>query len=298
MASLKEIRERIGSIKSTQQITKAMKMVSAAKLRRVQQWIFNARPYANEIDRLLAYLVTRTKREVHPLMKDIENHSIKNIIVIVVTADKGLCGSFNHNIIREAENFLNRNKDKNISIICIGKKVRDYFQKRISKVKHKAHPNILEEFIGFFNELRYDYTSKIMNIVVRDFLDGKCDQVIAIYNEFKSAIQHRIVVRQLLPLQEVPKEDKVKNILIPYLFEPEPKILIDELVRKHLDVQIWRILLESSAAEQGARMTAMDSATDNAEEMIRNLNLQFNRKRQSDITRQIIEVASGAEAIR
>ena len=137
MASLKEIRERIGSIKSTQQITKAMKMVAAAKLRKTQQWILNARPYAKEIDQLLAYLVTRTKRETHPLMKDLETDKIKNIIVIVVTADKGFCGSFNHNILKEADSFLQRNENKNISLICIGKKSRDYFQKKILRQEQK-----------------------------------------------------------------------------------------------------------------------------------------------------------------
>ncbi|MCK4358390.1 MAG: ATP synthase F1 subunit gamma, partial [Candidatus Cloacimonetes bacterium] len=212
---------------------------------------------------------------------------VKSIAIIVVTADKGLCGAFNINIIKNVEQVIKKYKKKNIELICVGKKGRDYFKKRGYIIR--------EEYINFFNRLKFDYTRDVMNLVTSSFLKGKYEQVLIIYNEFKSAIQQNIVEKQLLPLVELKETDD--KFLASYLYEPEAITLLEDLIKKHLDVQIWRVLLESSSAEQGARMTAMDAATDNADEMIKELTLDYHRKRQDNITKEIIEVSSASEAL-
>lgn len=287
MSNLKEIKQRIDSVTSTRQVTSAMKMVSAAKLQKAQQWILNARPYSDELDRILLSLATRTRKDIHPLLRQIKQENVKSIAIIIVTADKGLCGAFNINIIKKAEQVIKKYKKKNIELICAGKKGGDYFKKR--------GYIIIEEYINFFNRLRFDYTRDVMNLVTSSFLKGKYEQVLIIYNEFKSAIQQNIVEKQLLPLVELKETDD--KFLASYLYEPEAIILLEDLIKKHLDVQIWRVLLESSSAEQGARMTAMDAATDNADEMIKELTLDYHRKRQDNITKEIIEVSSASEAL-
>lgn len=287
MPSLKEIKQRINSVTSTRQVTSAMKMVSAAKLQKTQQWILNARPYSDELDKILLSLASRTLRDEHPLLKKIDEKDVKSVAIIVVTADKGLCGAFNMNIIRKAEEVIRKNKGKKIELICVGKKGKKYFEK-------KGH-TIREEYINFFNKLEFEHSRDIMNIVTTSFLKGKYDKTIIIFNEFKSAIQQNIVEKQLLPLSEFEESDE--KFLASYLFEPEESKLLDELIKKHLDVQIWRVLLESSSAEQGARMIAMDAATDSAGEMIADLTLEYNHKRQDNITKEIIEVSSAAEAL-
>lgn len=287
MPNLKEIKQRIDSVTSTRQVTSAMKMVSAAKLQKAQQWILNARPYSDELIKILLSLATRTRRDIHPLLRQIKQENVKSIAIIVATADKGLCGAFNINIIKKAEQVITKYKKKNIELICAGKKGRDYFKKRGYIIR--------EEYINFFNRLRFDYTRDVVNLVTSSFLKGKYEQVLIIYNEFKSAIQQNIVEKQLLPLAELKETDD--KFLASYLFEPEAITLLEDLIKKHLDVQIWRVLLESSSAEQGARMTAMDAATDNADEMIKELTLDYHRKRQDNITKEIIEVSSASEAL-
>ena len=287
MANLKEIKQRIGSVTNTRQVTSAMKMVSAAKLQKAQQWIINARPYSDELDSILLSLATRTRRDIHPLLKQINKENVKSIAIIVITADKGLCGAFNINIIKKTEQVIKKYKRNNIELICVGKKGRDYFKKRGYIIR--------DEYINFFNRLKFDYTRDVMNLVTSSFLDGKYDQVLMVYNEFKSAIQQNIVEKQLLPLDEL--EETEDKFLASYLFEPEAITLLEDLIKKHLDVQIWRVLLESSSAEQGARMTAMDAATDNADEMIKELTLDYHRKRQGNITKEIIEVSSASESL-
>ncbi len=287
MPNLKEIKQRIDSVTSTRQVTSAMKMVSAAKLQKAQQWILNARPYSDELDRILLSLATRTRKDIHPLLRQIKQENVKSIAIIVVTADKGLCGAFNINIIKNVEQVIKKYKKKNIELICVGKKGRDYFKKRGYIIR--------EEYINFFNRLKFDYTRDVMNLVTSSFLKGKYEQVLIIYNEFKSAIQQNIVEKQLLPLVELKETDD--KFLASYLYEPEAITLLEDLIKKHLDVQIWRVLLESSSAEQGARMTAMDAATDNADEMIKELTLDYHRKRQDNITKEIIEVSSASEAL-
>lgn len=287
MPSLKTIRQKIESIKSTRQVTSAMKMVSAAKLQRAQQAILNARPYADELDEILLSLVSRTPDDIHPLLRRVSPEEIKSIGLIVVTADKGLCGAFNLNIIKAAESIIQKYKDKKIELICVGKKGWKHFS--------KAGYPIREKYLEFFDKLEFHHSSDIMKLMVSSFLAREYDKIIIVYNEFKSALQQRIVERQLLPFETQETEEKP---LPPYILEPDSVTLLEELIKKHLDVQIWRILLESSSAEQGARMTAMDSATDNADELIEELTISYNRKRQENITTAIIEVASAAEAMK
>ena len=262
-------------------------MVSAAKLQKAQQWILNARPYSDELDKILLSLATRTRRDIHPLLREADPEDVKSIAIIVVTADKGLCGAFNMNIIKKAEQVIKNHKNKNIELICVGKKGGTYFKKRGHTVR--------EEYIDFFNKLKFDHSRDIMNLVTSSFLEGRYDQILIVYNEFKSAIQQNVVEKQLLPLHELEKTDD--KFLASYLFEPEETALLEELIKKHLDVQIWRVLLESSSAEQGARMAAMDAATDNADEMIKDLTLEYHHKRQDKITKEIIEVSSAAEVL-
>jgi len=288
MSSLKEIKQRIESVKSTRQITSAMKMVSAAKLQKAQQRIVNARPYSNELDEILLSLATRTQREVHPLLRKVEPEDVKTVAIVVVTADKGLCGAFNMNIIKKSEMVIKQYNNKNVELICVGRKGRNYFKNKGFKIR--------EEYIDFFNKLKFDHSRDVMNIISSYFLQGKYDKVVIVYNEFKSAIQQNVIEKQLLPLEDL--EEPQDKYLSSFLFEPEPYKLLEELIKKHLDVQIWRVLLESSSAEQGARMTAMDAATDNADEMIKDLTLEYHHKRQDKITKEIIEVASTAEGMK
>ncbi len=283
MANIRDIKTRIKSVKSTKQITNAMKMVASSKLRKAQSNIVNARPYANYIIEILRTLKFKNRQSQHPLLDDEKADKGKKAI-IVVTADKGLCGAFNTMIIRKAMDYIKENPDADI--ICLGKKGRDYIKKRSDK--------IIWDYIDLFNEMDFSVSTEVGDFVLDLFLQKGYGKVEVIYNEFKSAIQHNIVMKQLLPVQPVEGEDIPS---LDYIYEPDEDSLIEELGRKYVHVDIWRIMLESSAAEQGARMTAMDSATENAAEMIGLLTLHYNRARQATITKEIIEIASGAEAI-
>ncbi len=287
MANLKDLKERIDSVISTRQVTNAMKMVSAAKLQKAQQRILKARPYSDELNTFLCSLATRNRRQLHPLLAEVDESAVKNIGLIVVTADKGLCGAFNMNIIRKAEDYLEHHHDKNVELICVGKKCRDYFSHT------KAY--IEAEYIDLFNKLEFYHSRDIMELVTDKFAERKYDKVLIVYNEFKSVIQQNIILKQLLPIIGI--EEQEENKYTAYMFEPSPEELLDKLIRNHLDVQIWRVLLESSSAEQGARMAAMDAATDSADEMIKDLTLEYHHLRQSKITTEIIEVCSGAEGL-
>lgn len=283
MANIRDIKTRIKSVKSTKQITNAMKMVASSKLRKAQKSILNARPYADYINEILRILKYKNKQSQHPLLKEVEQSNIKSAI-IVVTADKGLCGSFNTNIIRQAMQYIKENPDTDI--ICLGKKGRDYIKKRSDK--------IIRDYTDLFNEMDFTISTEVGDFLLDLFLQEGYGKIEVIYNEFKSAIQHNIVMKQLLPVQPVELEEVSS---LDYIYEPDENTIIEELGRKYVHVDIWRIMLESSAAEQGARMTAMDSATENAAEMIQMLTLNYNRVRQAAITTEIIEIASGAEAI-
>ena len=293
MATLRDIKRRIVSVKNTQQITKAMKMVAAAKLRRAQENIINARPYARKIAGVLSDLISQLNGEVlNPLLLPRE---IKNVAVIVVTSDRGLCGSFNMSIIREAANLIHgKFKDfysqGNLQLWCIGKKGLDYFSRR--------DYTLVGKYPGVFGSLNFLTASSIMKGIVSAFLENKIDEVVIVYNEFKSVIQQQVVTEQLLPITEIEKPKLPSIQFLDFIYEPDKTAIIDELMPKHLNSQMWRILQESYAAELGARMTAMDMATENAKELIKNLQLKFNKERQSAITKEILEIVSGANALK
>ena len=281
MPALIDIRRRIRSVKSTQQITKAMKMVSAAKLRRAQDAMFSARPYARKMMEVLNSLASRAEPNLHPLLEE-RGHA--KVLLVVVTADKGLCGAFNANIIRTARRFLEERAAQDLSLNLVGRKGRDFFRRRQIAVR--------SEHVGVFQALRYPTAQAIARELMTDFTEGKVDRVFLLYNEFKSVIQQRIVVEQLLPIE--------RNVLDPqeprldYLYEPGPAGIFASILPRHVEIQVWRALLESAAAEHGARMASMDAASNNAGEMIGKLTLYMNKVRQAAITKEIIEVVSGA----
>lgn len=281
MATLKEIKLRIESVKNTKQITNAMKMVATSKLRRAQENILQARPYADYINDMLKTLKLKNTTTSHPLLTDISGEG--KTALIIVTSDRGLCGSFNSQIIRKAQSHIK--KHSNVDIICIGKKGYDFFKTHSKKV--------IDSYINLFNEMDFSISKDVAEKILNLYLQEDYIRIDVLYNEFKSAIQQDIIVKQLLPIIPIESENVSK---LDFLYEPDEDTIIEELGRKYIHVDIWRIMLESSAAEQGARMTAMDSATDNAADMIDNLTLFYNRARQAVITKEIIEIASGAEA--
>ena len=285
MATLREIRRRINSISSTQQITRAMKMVAAAKLRKAQEQIFAARPYAYKIDEMIRHLITQLESVENPLLAI---RPPQRITLVVVTSDRGLCGSFNSNIIKRTLLQINEHRDKEVSLICIGRKGYDFFRKRNYSIEN--------HYINIFNQLEYPLAQEITAYLAQQYSQQKTDMVEVVYNEFKNAIQQTIIVEKYLPLTTEEFSGEMKSV--DYIFEPDKMILLDSLLPKHLNLQSWRILLESNTAEQGARMTAMESATDNAGELISDLTLHYNKARQANITREISEIVGGAEALK
>ena len=290
MATLRDIKLRIKGVKSTQQITKAMKMVAAAKLRRATESILNARPYAKKISVLLSHLVNEDDKQSNPLFAE---RDIKNVAVIVVTADRGLCGAFNTNILKEATRYVEeeiRQKGLEHQLYCLGKKGSDYFGRR--------NYNVAASYPGIFSQINYSVAQKLVDEIIPKYLDGTIDKVIIIFNEFKSIIQQKIVVEQFLPITSGEEKEKDKHEVANYIYEPDQKAIFNYLIPKHLKGQMWRVLLESNASEFAARMTAMDNATTNAKELIRSLSLTYNSKRQAAITTEILEIVSGANALK
>ena len=285
MATLREIRRRINSIKSTQQITRAMKMVAAAKLRKAQESILAARPYARKIDEMIRHLIAQPELSGIPLLAV---RPPQRVTLVVVTGDRGLCGSFNSNIIKKVLQQIDLHRDKEVSLICIGKKGFDFFRKRNYQIDTK--------YIQIFNQLEYLHAQQITDYIVQQYIAQKTDLVEIVYNEFKNAVQQYAVVEKYLPLTAEEFEGELKNVI--YLYEPDQLSLLNALLPKHLNLQTWRILLESNAAEQGARMTAMENATDNAGELIDELTLHYNKTRQAAITKEISEIVGGAEALK
>jgi F-type H+-transporting ATPase subunit gamma len=284
MPALIDIRRRIRSVKSTQQITKAMKMVSAAKLRRAQEAMFAARPYARKMMEVLNSLASRANSDAHPLLED---RGRDKVLLVVITADKGLCGAFNANIIRTASRFLaERAEPDAVELTLVGRRARDFFRRRALRVR--------SEHVGIFSALRYATARKIAQELIEAFTKGEADQVYLVYNEFKSVIQQRLVIDRVLPIER--HAIRPQDPALDYLYEPSPGAIFAEILPKHVEVQVWRALLESAAAEHGARMTAMDAASNNAAEMIDRLTLYMNKVRQAAITKEIIEVVSGAGA--
>jgi len=290
MATLRDIKNRIKGVQSTQQITKAMKMVAAAKLRRAQENIINARPYARKIAEILSHLVTEEDVVSNPF---IFQREVKNVAIVIVTADRGLCGAFNTNIIRETASIIGNEYSRGSAaphLFCIGKKGFEFFSKRDYDVSSKK--------IGLFSSLSYQHALDITNELIEFYLNGTFDKIIIVYNEFKSIIQQRIVKEQFLPIPiQKDSEEELKK-QPNYIFEPDQKAIFNYLLPKHLKAQMWRILLESNAAELGAKMTAMDNATTNAKELIRTLQIKYNKERQAAITKEILEIVSGANALK
>ena len=289
MPSLIDLRRRIRAVKNTQQITKAMKMVAASKLRRAQERMTSARPYARQMHRVLASLATRVDPAAHPLLAIRELTPASTTLLIIVTADKGLCGSFNTNIIKAAGAFLVDSPNP-CTLGLVGRKGRDFFVRRGF--------NVFFERIGIFQKLKFDDARSIAMTAIEAFVSGTADQVILAYNEFKSVISQRVVIEPLLPIPraEVEAEGEAAP-LVDYLYEPSPQAIFDDLLPRHVEVQVYRALLESNAAFFAAQMTAMDTATKNSSEMINSLTLYMNKVRQAAITREIIEVVSGAASL-
>jgi F-type H+-transporting ATPase subunit gamma len=289
MPSLIDLRRRIRAVKNTQQITKAMKMVAASKLRRAQERMMSARPYAQQMQRVLGSVASRVDPSTHPLLAIRDLTPSSKTLVIVVTADKGLCGSFNTNIIKAAAGYVTESAQV-CTLGLVGRKGRDFFGRRGFAV--------FFEQVGIFQKLRFEDARSIAQTAIDAFTSGEVDRVILAYNEFKSVMTQRVVIDRLLP---IPREDmdatQAAAPAIDYLYEPSPQAIFDELLPRYVEVQVYRSLLESNAAFFAAQMTAMDTATKNSAEMISNLTLYMNKVRQAAITREIIEVVSGAEAL-
>ena len=304
MPSLIDLRRRIRAVKNTQQITKAMKMVAASKLRRAQERMMSARPFAQQMQRVLANVAARVDPDAHPLLTVRELRPDSRTLVIVVTADKGLCGSFNTNIIKAGGQFVVESPQP-CTLGLVGRKGRDFFGRRSF--------DAMFEQIGIFQKLSYAHAEAIARAAVDAFLGGEVDRVVLIYNEFRSVMSQRVVIDQLLPIpraavdgdpasvprepQGGPGEGHAGVNQADYLFEPSPEAIFNQLLPRYIEGQIFRALLESNAAFFAAQMTAMDTATKNSAEMISALTLYMNKVRQAAITREIIEVVSGAQAL-
>lgn len=284
MAKTQDLKRRIRSIRNTMQLTRAMKMVSAAKLRRAQDRILAARPYSLAIRRLLGSLVARADPELHPLL--MPHASDRRVGLVVITADKGLCGAFNAGIVRLAQSFAReRLEGRELSLVAVGKKGRDHFARRMT---------LSRTWIDVFRAVDFATAKEIAHELMRAYLDDELDEIHLVYNEFKSAIQARPTVQRLLPIEALrPEHDTTEE----YLYEPSPEALFAQLLPHYVETQVYHALLESAAAEHAARMAAMDSATKNAGELIESLTLTMNRVRQASITTEIIEVVSGAQAL-
>lgn len=288
MASLKDIKKRIGSVKNTQQITKAMKMVSAAKLRRAQDAAVSARPYAEKLHQVLTNLACREEGDAHPFLVE---RGTDRALVVLMTADRGLCGGFNANVSKAAEKFIRQNeKDYTaIDLMIIGRKGREFLKSRLGESIIKTHENIA-------NDLNYKTASLIGQEIVTSFEEETYDAVYLVYNAFQSAITQVVTFEQMLPIQ--PDSDSAVEDTTDYIYEPNRSEVLSQILPKMIEVQIFRGLLESNASEHGARMAAMDSASRNASEMIDKLTLQYNRARQAAITKELMEIISGAESVK
>lgn len=291
MSSLRDIKKRIKTVKNTQKITSAMKLVAASKLRKAQDAITSQRPYAVELGAMLRRVASRTEHgdadtAAHPLLAV---HEPRRVLVVVVTSDRGLCGAFNANIIRRAERFLKSNAEKYdaLEVATIGRKGADHFQKSSVADSVQDHP-------GVFENLTFSQAREIADEISKRYVESDLDAVFVLYNEFKSAISQEVIVDRLLP---VVQDELPEGPAVDYDYEPSQRAVLDELVPRYVTSVLWRALLESSASEHGARMTAMDSASRNAKELTESLTLQYNRARQAAITMELMDIVGGAEAL-
>jgi len=285
VATLRQLRTRVGSITNIQRVTNAMQMVAAAKMRRAQEGILAARPYAQQLDKILHHLTGSIDAGSHPLLS--ERESVERVAVVVITADRGLCGGFNGNICRRAATQVQELKKLEVDLVTVGRKGRDFFRYRDYE--------IAEERIGLFRELEFSQAMGVAQELTGRFQSGRVDKVLLVYSQFQSVARQVPIVQQLLPIvpeagdEDVSEED--------YIFEPSPEQLLDVLVPRHVNFQVWRALLESNAGEQAARMQAMDSATKNAGDLIEELTREMNKVRQTAITLELMDIIGGAEAV-
>ena len=282
MANLKDIRDRIKSVKSIQKVTKAMKMVSAAKMRRAQERMELSRPYSDSLSKVIKNLLPDVDRSLLPLL---EIREIKRKACIVVSADRGLAGAFNSNVLKVAQKEIDDFGVENVDLFCIGKKARDHFKKR--------NYNIINSHTDFWSGMEYDSAMMIGRDIIDYFSSSKVDEVHVVYNYFVNVAQQKVKSEVLLPL----KYESASNEVSDRLYEPSKKQIVKSLIPKHLNIQMWKYLLESYASEQAARMLSMENATTNAEDMIKNLTLEFNKARQAAITTEMLEIVGGAEAL-
>lgn len=285
MASLRDIRKRIASVKNTQKITNAMKMVAAAKLRRAEENVTAARPFAEKMREVLMSLAVRTDPTAHPML---ESREPRKALLILITADRGLCGGFNSNLIRRAEAFIKEMTGKGIGVdlLTVGRKGNDYFRRRPI--------TIVKPFSNVMNNVSYELAGDIVAEAAKRFTDGEYEEVYVLFNRFRTAVTQILTLRRLLPV--APEEPAPRQL--EYLYEPSEEELIEAILPRYVQTQVFTALLDSVASEQGARMTAMEAATSNAEEMIYKLTLKANRMRQESITTELMEIVGGAEALK
>ncbi len=287
MANLKEIKNRIASVKSTQKITKAMKMVSAAKFRKAEEAMLQNRPYSDKILEVLSSLALRTEEAAHPLL---ERRTPRQAALVVFSSDRGLCGGFNGNLMRSVQRFLTEKADRyeSIALYVVGKKAKEFF---------KGKPvDILGERVELFGKVSYGVAQEIANEIVERYTNRELDQVYMVYNEFQSALVQQVVYDRLLPV-EIPEADP-ETSTTEYIYEPSETFMLDWVLPRYVEVRVFRALLESTASEHGARMTAMESASNNAADMIARLTLKYNRARQEAITTELMDIVNGVESMR
>jgi F-type H+-transporting ATPase subunit gamma len=287
MASLIDIRRRLRSVKNTQQITKAMKMVAAARLRRAQDRAIASRPYARALREVLASVSGRVRELTHPLLAEREE---KRVALLVVAGDRGLAGAFNANVNRAVVQLLATKKWESVTLTPIGKKALDYWRRRKASLSEKTYP-------GIFAKVEYGHAREIAQYLTDEFASGRIDAAYVVYNEFKSVMSQIVRTERLLPISRGETNIGEVQARVEYIYEPDPATILSRLLPRYLEFLIFRILLESAAAEHGARMTAMDSASRNAGDMIDSLTLTYNRVRQARITKELIEIVSGAAAL-
>ncbi len=285
MPNLRDVKQRIRSVKNTEQMTKAMKLVSASKLRKAQEAIQTARPYAHQMRGVMNHLVARCNKDLHPLL---DNRTGNRVMLVVITADRGLCGGFNSGIIKMTQSLIEENKDRDISLFIAGKKGLDFFKNRPYRIEDK--------YLGWTKDFEYRKAVELGEMLAKLFIENKADRIYMVYNEFKSIIQQEVIREQLLPI--IPEKVDGEDGLMDYIYEPDEETILEDILMRYMTIQIYRVFLESSASEHGARMTAMDAASRNAKEMIGELTLFYNRTRQAHITKELIEIVNGAEALK
>jgi len=288
MATLRDIQRRIRSVQSTQKITRAMKLVAAAKLRRAQERILSARPYATKMAELLSNLVSGAEDAGHPLLEQREGPRRQ---IVIITADRGLAGAFSSNVIRRANELIRESSSAEITLVVVGRKARDFFRRRTYAIKR--------DMLGFWDRLAYTHACELADYFMKQFLDNEVDEVVLLYNEFRSVVAQRPVRVQLLPIPHAETGGEGTPVeQVDYIYEPSAEAILGDLLPRHVRMQVWRALMESAAGEQGARMTAMEAATKNAKDIIGILTIQYNKARQEKITKELLDIVGGAEALK